>query len=369
MPDRLALVIANYEFDDPKFTRLETPRQDAEALVQVLGSPEIGGFVTIPLINETQRVVSRQIARLYQKRKRDDLLLLYYSGHGVKDEYGDLYLAVKDSESETLSASSIEAGFIRRQIDKSQSRRNVVILDCCFSGAFGAGGAKSILGSNPGLEEVLAGSGYGRVVLTASNSVEYAWEGDQLLGEGRQSVFTRHLVEGLESGAADLNQDGYITLDELYVYVYNRVISSGESRQTPQKWAQQVEGQIVIALNPQTSSGATRQPPGPRLSVRLSHQPEQPRAGESVRWTVSMTNNSPEELSEVEVRYRQELLREPFGLLPGRWRFMAFSREYPEAGEYEESVDVSAIAESGRRVYYEAGKSITIQQPLRESGG
>jgi hypothetical protein len=219
------------------------------------------------------------------------------------------------------------------------------------------------------LEEVLAGSGYGRVVLTASNSVEYAWEGDQLLGEGRQSVFTRHLVEGLESGAADLNQDGYITLDELYVYVYNRVIASGESRQTPQKWAQQVEGQIIIARNPLTGSGATRLPPGPRLSVRLSHQPEKPEAGESVRWTVSMTNNSPEELSEVEVRYRQELLREPFSLPPGRWRYMAFSRAYPDAGEYEEAVDVSAVAESGRRVYYEAGKAITIHPPRREPGG
>lgn len=360
MPDRLALIIANYEFDDPKFTRLETPSQDAQALAQVLGRAEIGGFQTIPLINESQRVVSRQIARLYQRRKRDDLLLLYYSGHGIKDEYGDLYLAVKDSESETLSASSIDAGFIRRQIDKTQSRRNVVILDCCFSGAFGAGVAKSILGSNPGVEDILAGSGYGRVVLTASNSVEYAWEGDRLLGDGRQSVFTQHLVEGMQSGAADLNQDGYITLDELYDYVYDRVLSGGHTRQTPQKWAQQVEGQIVIARNSQIDARAARQLPGPKLSVRLTHQPEHAVAGESVRWTTSMTNNSQEELREVEVTHNQELLRETFSLPPGRWRYMAFSCEYLAAGEYVETVDISAVAESGRRVYYEASKTITV---------
>ena len=369
MPDRLALIIANYEFDDPKFTRLVTPSQDAEALLQVLGNAEIGDFQTIPLINESQRTINRQIARLFQRRKRDDLLLLYYSGHGIKDEYSDLYLAVKDSESETLSASAMEAAFIRRQIDKSQSRRNVVILDCCFSGAFGLGGAKSILGSSPGVEDVLAGNGYGRVLLTASNSVEYAWEGEQLLGEMQQSVFTHHLASGLQSGAADLNRDGYITLDELYDYVYDRVLSSGRARQTPQKWAQQVEGQIVIARNPHIVARATPLQPGPRLSVRLAHQPEPAKTGDEVRWTVSMTNNSQEELSEVEVRFQQELLREPFLLPPGKWRYMAFTRNYPAAGEFVETVDISAVSASGSRVYYEASKTITVHPQSQDTEG
>lgn len=360
MPDRLALIIANYEFEDSKFNRLVTPSQDAEALIQVLGQTEIGGFHTIPLINESHHTISRQITRLYQQRKRDDLLLLYYSGHGIKDEYGDLYLAVKDSESETLPASAIEAAFIRRLIDKSHSRRKVVILDCCFSGAFGTGGAKSILGTSSGMQDILEGNGYGRVVLTASNSVEYAWEGEQLMGEPRPSVFTQHLVGGLRSGEAALNGDGYITLDELYDYVYDRMLAGGQSRQTPQKWAQQVEGQIVIARNPNFIARTTPLQAGPKLTVRLTHQPERPSAGNAVRWTVSMTNNSQEALSDVEVRYGDELLREAFTLPPTRWRYMSFSRDYQAAGEYVEMVEISAVAESGRRVYYEASKSISI---------
>ncbi len=40
MADRLALIIANSDFDDPKLRRLKTPIRDAEALAEVLGDPD-----------------------------------------------------------------------------------------------------------------------------------------------------------------------------------------------------------------------------------------------------------------------------------------------------------------------------------------
>jgi formylglycine-generating enzyme required for sulfatase activity len=246
--DRIALIIANSRFDDPKLTQLATPSQDAEALAEVLRDPAIGGFDVALLVDQTLREVRAQIGRLYRRRKKNDLILLYYSGHGIKDDYGDLYLAVKDTEAEVASATAIDATFVCDQIDKSGSQRKVVVLDCCHSGAF-ARGAKA-LGSSVGTREAFAGSGYGRVILTASNAIEYAWQGNQQLGKATQSVFTRFLVESLRTGAADLDGDGYISIDELYDYVYEQVVTSGLSKQTPQKWAQKVEGQIVIARTP-----------------------------------------------------------------------------------------------------------------------
>ncbi|MGW8251240.1 MAG: caspase family protein, partial [Anaerolineales bacterium] len=332
MADRIALIIANYEFDDPKLSRLVSPSRDAQTLSGVLADAEIGGYQTITLINENHSSVSRHIARLYQKRRKDDLLLLYYSGHGIKDDDGDLYLAVKDTETDTLSATALEAYFITRRIDKCLSRRMVVILDCCYSGAFTSGGAKAMLGGSSGMKDILAGNGYGRVVLTASNSVQYAWEGEKLYGKARPSIFTQHLVSGLKSGAADLNRDGSITVDELYEYVYDRVISSRASRQTPQKWELKTEGQLVIAYSPYAMAVKPPLPAAPRLSVRLTYIPEQVEAGEDVRWSVSMTNNSREELSDLEVRYGDELLRAPFTIPPGRWRRVSFLANYPQAG-------------------------------------
>jgi len=258
MSDRLALIIANSEFDDPNIARLVTPSRDAEALAQVLSDPAIGGFEVTLLVNKTMLEVRRGIEHLYQRKKRGDLLLLYYSGHGAIDEQrGNLHLAVTDTEKEYLGSTSVEAAFVCNQLDRSSSQRKVVILDCCHSGAF-ARGAKA-LGSSAGTQEAFAGSGYGRVILTASNAIEYAWEGDEVLGEAARSVFTHFLVEGLQTGAADRDGDGEISLDELYDYVYERVITSGFSKQTPQKWAQKVEGRIIIARSPV--------PPAPEMSL------------------------------------------------------------------------------------------------------
>jgi uncharacterized caspase-like protein len=234
MADRLALIIANGNFDDPKLSRLSTPIRDAEALAEVLRNPDIGNFDVTLLIDESESEIRRAIGRFYARRKRDDLLLLYYSGHGIRDAHGDLYLATKDTDMDIAGASSLDAGFVRDQIDKSQSRRNVVVLDCCHSGAFGK--AKSALGESVGTKDAFEGSGHGRVILTASDALELSWEGGTWLGDQTMSVFTHFLVQGLRTGEADTNRDGGVSIDEIYEYARDNMIRSGHTKQTPLKF-------------------------------------------------------------------------------------------------------------------------------------
>ena len=89
--------------------------------------------------------------------------------------------------------------------------------------------------------------GKGRAVLTASDATQYAFEGDDLRGSGTTSVFTRYLVEAISSGAADLDEDGDIALDELYSYVYEKVVA--ELPQQRPKKQEDVDGRILIARN------------------------------------------------------------------------------------------------------------------------
>ncbi|WP_329789739.1 hypothetical protein V1227_36775 [Lentzea sp. DG1S-22] len=90
----------------------------------------------------------------------------------------------------------------------------ILLLDCCFSGGYGKGIKASTGGS---VLDDRSGEGY--VVLTASNAFEYAFEEEGLsLGAPRASVFTDVLLEGLSSGAADLNGDGWIDAQELFGY-------------------------------------------------------------------------------------------------------------------------------------------------------
>ena len=249
MSRKFALIIGNSEYEDASLSQLVTPDADVDALARVLQDPEIGGFDEVtPLVNEPSATIRLAIARFFAKMKRDDLLLLYFSGHGVRDDHGNLYLAVNDTEHDLLSGTAVPAAFITHEMDRSRSRRQVLILDCCHSGAFGQG-AKAVTGASVGTATAFEGTGSGRVVLTATDATQYAWEGDDVIGEAENSVFTHYLIQGLQTGEADADANGRITLDELYEYVYDHVVNE-TPKQTPGKWAYKQHGKLVIARNP-----------------------------------------------------------------------------------------------------------------------
>jgi TonB family protein len=247
MPEsHCALIIANSEYQDSVLRQLVAPTQDAEALAAVLRNPSIGGFDVQTLVNETSYRVSEAIEAFLADRDRDDLLLLYFSGHGIKDADGQLYFATSNTQHKLLRSTAVWANFVNDVMRQSRSRRQVLLLDCCHSGAFAKGMMAKSGSASVGAGEVF--EGHGRVVLTASDAIQYSFEGNNVEGEGVRSVFTRTLVEGLESGRADLDSDGMVSLDELYDYLRKRIAEEAP-QQTPQKWAF-VEGEIFIARNP-----------------------------------------------------------------------------------------------------------------------
>jgi hypothetical protein len=127
-------------------------------------------------------------------------------------------------------------------MDQSRSKRQVLVLDCCNSGAFSQG-TKAATGTSVGTATAFE-SGYGRIILTASDSTQFAWEGDKVIGETDNSLFTHFLVQGLD-GEADLDGDGRITVDELYDYAYEKV-KFATPKQTPSKFSGKQQGEILL---------------------------------------------------------------------------------------------------------------------------
>ncbi len=249
MARKVALVIGNSEYRDAGLSRLGTPGADVRYLARVLQDPLTGCFDEVrTLDNPESAEARREVARLFSNRTRDDLVLLYFSGHGVLDEHGELHLAVCDTEREMVSATGVAAKFVSEQMDRSNSRKAVLILDCCHAGAF-ARGSKGAVGGSVGTKTAFEGTGQGRIVLTATDATQYAFEGEQVTGGGQPSVFTRHLIEGLASGAADTDGDGLVSVDELYDYVQERVIHE-TPKQTPMKWSYGQKGLIPLTINP-----------------------------------------------------------------------------------------------------------------------
>ena len=170
---------------------------------------------------------------------------MHFSCHGVKDEGGELYFAMANTLLSRLGATAVAAEFVNRRMNRSRSRRVVLLLDCCYAGAFERG-MTARAGAGVGIESQFGGRG--RAVITASSAMEYAFEGDQLADtrEMAPSVFTSALVDGLQTGEADRDQDGLVALDELYDYIYDKVRAATPS-QTPGKWTFGIQGELVIA--------------------------------------------------------------------------------------------------------------------------
>lgn len=67
-------------------------------------------------------------------------------------------------------------------MDQSRSRRQVVVLDCCHSGAFERG-AKAVTGESVGTQALFGdvsgfqSEGEGRIALTATDATQFAWDG------------------------------------------------------------------------------------------------------------------------------------------------------------------------------------------------
>src|SRR3954454_5958473 len=229
MAGRYALIVANDEYEDPKLKRLRGPVKDADALARVLGDPNLGGFEVDLVVNHPQHLLRRKVNRFLAGRRPDDTLLLHFSCHGLKDDSGELFFATTDTEVDHLEDSALESAWVRRRMDTSLSRRIIVLLDCCFSGALTAGMRSRAGDAVHPIEHV---EGTGRVVLTSSGALEYAWEGDTLRGEAMPSVFTSAIVAGIETGEADRDGDSWVSIGELYEFVYEWILDSG-AKQTP----------------------------------------------------------------------------------------------------------------------------------------
>jgi len=199
---KLALLIgiSQYEFGlDP----LPGSIKDVQAMEKVLRHPERGGFDVVEVItNPDPQQMREKIEALFADCHKDDLLLLYFSGHGITDNRGKLYLTSPTTKKTRLAATAIPSDFVHSLMFTSPSRKQVVILDCCFSGAFAKGMTAKA----------------DAAVLTSSGLLEYSQSGTDL------SLYTRFLVEGMETGAGDLNKDGIISVDELHEYAKEKIL-------------------------------------------------------------------------------------------------------------------------------------------------
>jgi hypothetical protein len=240
--DQWAVVIGAGRYESPEVPRLRYTVPDAEGLYQILIGP--AGFKQEHVLLLTDRTERKPTLRnikwalgtfLARSAKKDDTVFIFFAGHGAPevDQQGverdglAKYLVPIDAEPDDLYSTALPMDELQTIFNRIEAERVVVFLDACYSGA--AGGrtfaSKKTRAMNVDdlfLERLTRSKG--RAILTASRAAEVSLELPEL-GHG---VFTYYLIEGLK-GAADLNHDGIVSLQELYEYLEQQVTQKARS--------------------------------------------------------------------------------------------------------------------------------------------
>lgn len=228
MGARRALLIGTADYEDGRLRPLKAPLNDLDALAAVLADPEIGGYEVTELREQPVHLIERAVQKFLVHSEPEDELLLYFSCHGLKDDEDLLYFAGTDTEPEPelLKTHAVPAVDVSGYLEAAEARRKVLLLDCCFSGAFQPG-AKS---ADPQLDIGGTFTESGTVVISAGDRFQQAFELVSPNDPNPLSVFTDAVVRGLRSNDADIDGDGFVSADDLYKYVTESLRASGSAQ-------------------------------------------------------------------------------------------------------------------------------------------
>jgi hypothetical protein len=200
---------------------------DAYRIYAFLKSPEGGALddsqIRILIDEEaTKNKIKRTMNDLFAKAGPNDLVLMYFSGHGVK---GAFLPSDFDGYDNKLKHEEINAIF-----RGSRAKYKLCIADACHSGSiFTARGGdmptSSVLSS---YYESLAKAHAGTALIMSSKSNETSLESSGL----RQGVFSHYLIRGLK-GEADKDYNNLISVGELFRYIDINVRDYTRNRQSP----------------------------------------------------------------------------------------------------------------------------------------
>jgi len=243
----LLIGVSDYQISGSNqgFTDLPSAKLDVEGMKRILDDPELGAFDQVtPLVNPRYDHMSREIETFLGKCQKSDLVLLYFSGHGAKHEKTrKLYFAARGTEKnekdQLITSTAVSAATVRDWLSDCQATKKIMILDCCFSGAIDphAKGDDTLEALEKSLSAVK-----GSVILTSSSSTEISY-GDST----QMSFYTRHFVRGIETGEADQNSNGFLSIDELHKYVSEK-IRVEKVKMNPKIFFLQEEGFYTVPL-------------------------------------------------------------------------------------------------------------------------
>lgn len=233
--------VSRYEHSQKGIPNLRYADADARLFYEFLKSPQGGGFTDDHIIfleneNATLAELKRSLFDFLGKAIREDLVVVYFAGHGAPDPLNpsNLFLLTHDTDPEQMRSTAFPMWDLQTALERFiPSERVVVLVDACHS----AGVGDEITTRNIGDENVinrylleLSKAGKGRAIFTASESGELSHESPEW--GGGHGAFTWFMLEGLK-GPADTDSDSIVSLGEMIDYTSEQVRRATKSGQHP----------------------------------------------------------------------------------------------------------------------------------------
>lgn len=190
---------------------------------RALLNSEIDGFTEEDikiLVNPNLQTMEEEIENLFLYPQINDLILLFFSGYCIKDSGGKLYLSTcttrKSYTGDLIRSSALAARILHESMNRSSSRRQIVILDSYSSGIQPENSvSKNVDKAN--IQQSVTGKG--QTILTDDPPKSYLSESEA----SELSIYTRHLVEGMEEIIVDKDEDAYFYIDDLNEYINKKL--------------------------------------------------------------------------------------------------------------------------------------------------
>ena len=244
----LIIGIDKYQNVQPLNYAVKDAESIQDILVNTFDFPEDN--VTL-LKNEeaTKQNILKSFSEVTKKAEDSDRVLIFFAGHGETmdlPEGGEKgYLIPVEGDSEDLYLTGLPMEELRQIALISRAKHMLYLVDACYGGiaAIGSRGLDSKRTPNY-IDKITKDKS--RQVITAGGRGEQVIEKP----EWGHSAFTLNLKRGLQDSRADYNSDGYITANELGLFLREKVTVDSDNQQTPQygRMTSQ-EGEFVFINN------------------------------------------------------------------------------------------------------------------------
>lgn len=241
-----ALVIGINEYKNKKVRTLDYAVNDAKEIEQVLIENLSFEKENIVCLVD-QEAIKKKILSAFMRYSEDDIeiddrLFVFFAGHGhtISGNRGETgFLVPHDADINDLST-LIRWDDFTRNSELIRAKHIFFVMDACYSGLILTRNTQP--GSARFLNDMLRR--YSRQVLTAGKADEPVADSGGPLPS--HSIFTGHLIEGIK-GKAEPN-DGLLTASGLMAYVYNKVATDKNSKQTPHYGHFEGDGDFILKL-------------------------------------------------------------------------------------------------------------------------